>query len=30
MQEQTELAVNDAFYAKAFEMQQIFVGRPEL
>jgi hypothetical protein len=30
MQEQTELAVNDAFYAKAFEMQQIFVDRPEL
>jgi hypothetical protein len=30
MQEQTELAINDAFYAKAFEMQQIFVERPEL
>jgi hypothetical protein len=30
MQEQTELAINDAFYAKAFELQQIFVERPEL
>ena len=30
MREQTQLAVNDAFYAKAFEMQQIFVERPEL
>lgn len=30
MREQTELAVNDAFYAKAFEMQQIFVEHPEL
>jgi hypothetical protein len=30
MREQTQLAVNDAFYAKAFEMQQIFVKHPEL
>lgn len=30
MQEQTELAVNDTFYAKAFELQQIFIDRPEL
>jgi len=30
MQEQTELAVNDAFYAKAFELQRVFIDRPEL
>ncbi len=30
MREQTQLAVNDAFYATAFEMQQIFVEHPEL
>jgi hypothetical protein len=30
MREQTELAVNDAFYAKAFEMQQIFLEHPDL
>jgi len=30
MQEQTELAINDTFYAKSFEMQRLFIDRPDL
>lgn len=30
MQEQTELAINDTFYAKSFEIQRLFVDHPEL